>query len=73
MKKRLTKQGVPDLNPVGHNGHKRHGTRCRHWFAGPRIVIGMRWVINPDYSFESYEAPIYGSKCMWCPVIQEDN
>lgn len=71
MKKRLTRQGIPDLDAVGHNGHRRHGARCRHWFAGPRIVIGTRWVMDPD-DYEAYEAPIYGQKCAWCPVIREE-
>ena len=67
---RVTKQGVPDLNDVGHNGHKNHGTSCRHWFAGAQVVIGTRWTADRDY-FEAYEENIYGRRCMWCPAVKE--
>lgn len=66
---RLTKQGLRDLNAVGHNGHKNHGTTCRHWFAGPRIVIGTRWAVDHDY-LDTYEEPVYGTKCMWCTAVE---
>ena len=68
---RLTKQGIRNLNPVGHNGHKNHGKTCRHWFGGPRIVIGTRWETDPDFGY-AYEEPVYGTKCMWCSAIKED-
>ncbi len=71
MTDRLTKQGVRDLNPPGHNGHKNHGTRCRHHFA-LRIVIGTRWAADPDYFGEAFEEPVYGHKCMWCPAMREE-
>jgi hypothetical protein len=67
---RLTKQGVPDLNAVGHNGHKNHDTTCRHWFGGPHVVIGTRWALDSDYG-EAYEEPLYGQKCLWCPTVRE--
>ena len=70
MTDRLTKQGVRDLNAVGHNGHKNHGKRCRHHFA-LRVVIGTRWARDP-LDFEAYEEPVYGHKCMWCPAVREE-
>ena len=72
MTDRLTKQGLRDLNPVGHNGHNNHGKRCRHHFA-LRVVIGTRWVADPDYFGEAFEEPVYGHKCMWCPAIREEH
>ena len=69
MSDRLTKQGVRDLDPVGHNGHRSHGKRCRHCFAIP-LVVGTRSAVDRD-SFEVYEEPVYGHKCMWCPAIRE--
>jgi len=62
---RLTKQGIRNLNPVGHNGHRNAGKQCRHHFA-IRLIIGTRWTI------ESYEEPVYGRKCLWCPTIREE-
>lgn len=72
MSDRLTKQGVRDLNPAGHNGHRSYHKRCRHHFA-IRLVVGTRWTIDPDYGFEAYEEPIYGHKCMWCSAIREEH
>lgn len=70
MTKRLTRQGVPNLDPVGHNGHKNHGKTCRHWFGGPDVVVGTRWVSDLDY-WDVYEEPIYGKKCLWCSAVRE--
>lgn len=70
MTDRLTKQGVRDLDPVGHNGYKNRGKICRHWFGGPHVVIGTRWAADPDYG-DVYEEPIHGQKCMWCPAVRE--
>jgi hypothetical protein len=70
MSDRLTKQGVRNLDPVGHNGHRSHAKRCRHHFA-IRLVVGTRWVADQDY-FDTYEEPIYGHKCLWCPAIREE-
>jgi len=71
MSDRLTKQGVRDLNPAGHNGHLSHGNHCRHWFV-EHVVIGTRWAIDHDYFGEAYEEPVYGRKCMWCPAVREE-
>lgn len=68
--KRLTKQGVPDLHPAGHNGHRNHGSTCRHYFGATHVVVGTRWTADPD-SFEAYEEPVYGQKCLWCPAVRE--
>ena len=69
---RFTKQGVRDLNAIGHNGHKNHGKKCQHWFV-ERVVIGTRWVVNRDYGYyDEYEERVYGHKCMWCPAIREE-
>lgn len=68
MRERVNKQGLRDLNPVGHNGHNSRA--CRHCFAGPCLVIGTRWAVDP-HCLDSYEKPIYGKKCLWCAVIQE--
>lgn len=65
----MTRQGVRDLNPVGYNGHRSNGKRCRHWFGIP-LVVGTRWASDRD-SFEPYETPVYGHKCMWCPAVRE--
>ena len=37
---RVTKQGVRDLNAAGHNGHRNHGSKCRHFFGAGVVVIG---------------------------------
>ncbi|HSX23052.1 MAG TPA: hypothetical protein VLE97_09785 [Gaiellaceae bacterium] len=70
MSQRMTRQGVPDLNEVGHNGHRSHGKVCRHWFVG-RVIVGTRWAVDPDYG-DAYEEPIYGQRCMWCPAVREE-
>lgn len=69
MSERLTKQGVPNLNPAGHNGHKNHGSACRHWFGGPHVVIGTRWVSDP-LDWGAHEESTYGQKCLWCPAVR---
>lgn len=71
MRDQLTKQGVRNLNPAGHNGHRNQGKGCRHWFA-ERVVIGTRWAVDPDYFGEAFEEPVYGCKCMWCPAVREE-
>lgn len=70
MSDRQTKQGVRDLNSVSYNGHRSPRKQCRHHFA-IRLVVGTRWAVDRD-SFESYEEPVYGHKCMWCPAIREE-
>lgn len=72
MSDRVTKQGVRDLNPVGHNGHQNHNKRCRHHFA-LRVVIGTRWTSDESSFYEAYEQDVYGYKCMWCPAIREES
>lgn len=70
MDKRLTRQGVCDLNPVGHNGHRNKRSRCTHWFCGPSVVIGHCWQTDPcDGS--TYEKPVWGKKCAWCGEERE--
>ena len=70
MSQRLTKQGVPNLNARGHNGHKNAGTACRHWFGGMHVVIGTRWAVDRDFG-DTYEEDVYGQKCVWCSTVRE--
>jgi hypothetical protein len=62
---KLTRQGVPDLNPRGVNGHRTR--RCRH-FYGPHRIVGHEWVFDP-YCFESYQREIYGRSCIHCGEV----
>lgn len=71
MNDRVTRQGVRNLDPVGHNGHRNHGSRCKHWFSGPSIVIGHRWETDP-MDGDTYEEPVWGQKCAWCNEVKEE-
>ena len=66
---RLTKQGVRNLDPAGHDGRKRHA--CRHWFAGPDVVIGTRLEADEHSHGEVLEVPVYGQRCAWCSAAEE--
>ena len=70
MNDRLTRQGVRNLNSVGHNGHRNSGSRCKHWFGAPVIVIGHRWAAYP-IDGSAYEEPVWGQKCVWCNEVRE--
>ena len=67
---RLTRQGVRDLNNLGHNGHRNHGVRCSHFFGGPLVLIGHAWETDP-LDGEAYRAEIYGKRCLWCAETRE--
>lgn len=67
---KFTKQGIRDLNPVGHNGHKNHGAKCKH--HDESVLIGKRWTSDGDGWYEAYQVPVYGFRCMWCGRIRPD-
>jgi hypothetical protein len=67
---KLTRQGVRNLDPPGHNGHRNHGARCRHFFSGILVVVGQRWEADP-LDGEPYLEDVWGHRCMWCSAIQE--
>jgi hypothetical protein len=62
---KTTRQGVRDLNPTGHNGHRNHGVSCRHFFGGPLVLVGHEWEADP-LDGEPYRAEIWGKRCLWC-------
>jgi hypothetical protein len=68
---RLTRQGIRDLNAVGHNGHRNHGFRCRHFFGGPSVVVGHTWELDP-FDGEAYQAEVYGKRCVWCGLTRDE-
>lgn len=62
---KLTRQGVRDLNPTSHNGHREDRTgRCRHFYVGPLVVVDHEWAL--DWIGEPYQREIYGKRCMHC-------
>jgi len=63
---KLTKQGVRDLG----GGRPACAHQCQHFFAAQLVVVGHRWVRDPDY-FEEYEEPIYGQRCLHCGETRE--
>jgi hypothetical protein len=67
----LTRQGVPNLNPARHNGHRNHGVRCRHFFGGALVVIGHEWRTDP-LDGEAYEDEVMGRRCLWCGDTREE-
>lgn len=67
----LTRQGVRNLNPAGHNGHRQHGACCRHFFGGALVVIGHEWQTDP-LDGEAYRAEVLGRRCLWCGDTRED-
>lgn len=62
---KLTKQGVRDLNPPGHNNPSKD-RRCRHKW-GPRVFLRIM--------YDSYfgDIHIYGRRCLFCPESLEDD
>lgn len=62
---KLTKQGMRDLNPSGHQNPSRRATQHRHFFNGPLVVVGYR---NAPYDwYGNMEAdPIYARCCLIC-------
>lgn len=68
---RLTRQGIRDLNPPGHNGHRNHGVSCRHFFGGPLVVIGHSLEIDP-LDGQAHRAEVYGRRCLWCGEARDD-
>ena len=64
MTDRLTRQGVPNLESPGHNGHRAMRRRCRHFFAGPEVVVELEWSL--DWNGEPYQREVYGQRCMHC-------
>lgn len=70
-KQRYTKQGVRDLNPVGHNGRaSRQDEPCPHFFGATQCV-GERQVWDPEYR-EHYVIDVYGRKCLHCGETREN-
>lgn len=67
----VTRQGVRNLNPAGHNGHRKLVGRCRHFFGGPLIVVGREWRTDP-LDGEAYEEDVVGRRCMWCGDTREE-
>ncbi len=61
---KLTKQGVPDLNPPGYNNPARR-TQHRCFFNGPLVIVGYR---NAPYDwYGDMEAdPIFALCCLIC-------
>lgn len=66
-----TRQGARDLDPSGHNGHRNHSLRCRHFFGGPSVLVGYEWETDP-YDGQAYRAEIYGKRCLWCAEMREE-
>ena len=64
---KITRQGVPDLNPLGHNGRNRS---CKHFFGGALVVIGHEWRTDPLCG-DSYQEEILGRRCLWCTETRE--
>lgn len=64
---KLTRQGIPDLNARGVNGHRLR--KCQH-FYGPFEVVGYEWAIDSDYSFEYYQREVYGRRCIHCGATE---
>jgi hypothetical protein len=61
---KLTRQGVLDLNPPGHNNPSRRAFH-KHFFSGPLVVVGHQ---NAPYDwYRDLEAePIYAQRCLIC-------
>jgi hypothetical protein len=68
---KLTRQGVRDLDPPGHNGHRSHGVRCRHFFSGLRVVIAKEWKTD-SLDGEAYLDDVLGRRCLWCSATKEE-
>lgn len=63
---RLTRQGIPDLNPRPVNGHRR--VPCRPHLPGPMRVVGQRYVSWDDI-LHGYYVDIYGRHCLKCGEV----
>lgn len=65
MNKKLTKQGVPDLNDPGSNNPSRI-RKCRHKW-------GKRQFIRTGYDMARGDYAIHGRPCLYCPEYLEDH
>ena len=61
----LTRQGVRNLNAPGASNPPRRRGPCRHFYAGPLVVVGYRQV-NYDWYDDMESDPIYARLCVHC-------